>query len=130
MLSSSSPRLTPELLGREKVSQKPSFSSRDAPLALRAGSAGTHRLLSPAGRRRFVKHGPEVLMSDGDTQNLPWPHPDTMPHPASGLLHKNPAPRWGGQPLAPHSEDGSVPGARRSSRSIGFRQAGTGALSR
>lgn len=69
-------------------------------------------------------------MSDGGTQHLPWPHPDMMPHPTSGLLHKNPAPRWGGQPSAPRGEDGSVLGARRSSRSIGSRQAGTGALSR
>lgn len=51
-------------------------------------SASARRLLSPAGRRHFVKHGPEVLMSDEGTQHLPWPHPETMPRPTPGLLHK------------------------------------------
>ena len=95
-----------------------------------ASSAGAYRFLSPARRCRFVKHGPEVLMSNRGTQHLPWLHPETMPRPAPGLLHKKPAPRRGGQPSAPHGEDSSVPGARSSSGSIGSRRAGTGALSR
>lgn len=69
-------------------------------------------------------------MSNGVTQHLPWPHLETVPHPTLGLLHKKLAPWRGGQPSMPRGKDGSVPGARRSSGSIGSRRAGTGALSR
>ena len=120
----------PRAIGVEKLSRKPSLSAGDAPLTLPSHSpspAGARRLLSPAGQCCFVKHGPEVLMSDGGTQHLPWPHPEAMPRSRSGAPPQKTGPSARRPALG---EDSSVPGARRSSGSIGSRRAGTGALSR
>lgn len=89
MLSPSSSWLTPELWG-EEVSQDSSLLAGHALLALLSWLCWCSQApLASRTQRRFVKHGPEVLMSHRGTQQLPWLHLEIRPCPAPGLLHKH-----------------------------------------